>query len=172
MIKQLYSQLPNKTALIYLQTEYYGNNNSAVYPEAFKDKYFVGEKFKSSQTLCNFVTMNIEELREYCLSFPHTTEDMPFDDETLVFKVGGKMFCFVSISGELRVNLKCDPDEALELREAFPSVLPGYHMNKKYWNTIIMDGSISDNMFKMWVEKSYRLVIAKLTKQESAQLGF
>lgn len=81
--------------------------------------------------MCNFAVMNIEELREYCLGLEHTTEDMPFDDETLVFKVGGKMFCFTSLVGELVMNLKCDPDEAIEMRETFPAVLPGYHMNKK-----------------------------------------
>lgn len=115
--------------------------------------------------------MNIEQLREYCLSLPHTSEDMPFDEETLVFKVGDKMFCFTSLFGEFRINLKCDPDEALELRETFSSVIPGYHMNKKYWNTVILDGSISDNMLKTWIGKSYKLVVEKLTKKEKGQLG-
>ena len=69
------------------------------------------------------------------------------------------------------MNLKCDPDEALELRERFPAVLPGYHMNKKYWNTVLIDGTISDSMLKVWIENSYRLVRAKLTKQEKALLG-
>lgn len=115
--------------------------------------------------------MNVEELREFCLSLNHTTEDMPFDDETLVFKVGGRMYAFVGLKGELSMNVKCDPDEALEMREAFEAVRPGYHMNKKHWNTILIDGSISDNMLKIWIEKSYKLVVAKLTKQERAQLG-
>lgn len=119
----------------------------------------------------NFARMNIEELREYCLSLSHTTEDMPFDDETLVFKVGGKMFCFAALEGELKINLKCDPDEAVEMRETFPSVLPGFHMNKKHWNTVLIDGSISDSMLKVWILKSYKLVAAKLTKVERARLG-
>lgn len=119
----------------------------------------------------NFALMNIEELREYCLSLPHATEDMPFDDETLVFKVGGKMFCFAGLKGDLKMNLKCDPNEAVEIRETFPSVLPGFHMNKKYWNTVLIDGSISDSMLKVWILKSYKLVAAKLTKAERGRLG-
>lgn len=121
--------------------------------------------------MCNFAVMNIEELREYCLGLEHTTEDMPFDDETLVFKVGGKMFCFASLVGELVMNLKCDPDEAIEMRETFPAVLPGYHMNKKHWNTVRIDGSISDSMLKVWIRKSYLLVVAGLPRKEKARLG-
>ena len=81
------------------------------------------------------------------------------------------MFCFAPLDENLKMNLKCDPDEALELRERFPAVLPGYHMNKKYWNTVLIDGTISDSMLKVWIENSYRLVRAKLTKQEKALLG-
>lgn len=119
----------------------------------------------------NFAAMNIEELREYCLSLPQVTEDMPFDDETLVFKVGGKMFCFAALEGDLKMNLKCDPDEAIEIRETFPAVIPGFHMNKKYWNTVLIDGSISDSMLKVWILKSYKLVVAKLTKAERIRLA-
>lgn len=119
----------------------------------------------------NFAVMNIEELREYCLSLPQVTEDMPFDDETLVFKVGGKMFCFAALEGDLKMNLKCDPDEAIEIRETFPAVIPGFHMNKKYWNTVLIDGSISDSMLKVWILKSYKLVVAKLTKAERIRLA-
>lgn len=119
----------------------------------------------------NFAAMNIEELREYCLSLPQVTEDMPFDDETLVFKVGGKMFCFAALEGDLKMNLKCDPDEAIEIRETFPAVTPGFHMNKKYWNTVLIDGSISDSMLKVWILKSYKLVVAKLTKAERIRLA-
>ena len=119
----------------------------------------------------NFAAMNIEELREYCLSLPQATEDMPFDDETLVFKVGGRMFCFASLTVDLKMNLKCDPDEAIEIRETFPAVTPGFHMNKKYWNTVLIDGSISDSMLKVWILQSYKLVVAKLTKAERSRLG-
>lgn len=131
----------------------------------------MGEKFKSSQTLCSFVTMNVEEFREYCLGLKFTTEDMPFDDETLVFKVAGRIFAFVGLEGVFRINLKCDPEEAIEIREAFPAVTPGFHMNKRHWNTVLVDGTISDNMLKIWIEKSYKLVVGKLTKQEKEQLG-
>ncbi len=119
----------------------------------------------------NFAVMNIEELREYCLSLPEVTEDMPFDDETLVFKIGGKMFCFAALEGDLKMNLKCDPDEAIEIRETFPAVTPGFHMNKRYWNTVLIDGSISDSMLKVWILKSYKLVVAKLTKAERIRLA-
>ncbi len=119
----------------------------------------------------NFAAMNIEELREYCLSLPQVTEDMPFDDETLVFKVGGRMFCFASLTGDLKMNLKCDPDEAIEIRETFPAVTPGFHMNKNHWNTVSVDGSISDSMLQVWILRSYKLVVAKLTKAERSSLG-
>ena len=114
--------------------------------------------------------MNIEELREFCLNLEFTTEEVLWDG-VLVFKVGGKMFCFAPLDESLKMNLKCDPDEALELRERFPAVLPGYHMNKKYWNTVLIDGSISDSMLKVWIRKSYKLVIAGLTKREKMQWG-
>lgn len=107
--------------------------------------------------------MNVEELREYCLSLEDTTEEVLWGD-VLVFKAGGKMFCFVPLNEDLKMNLKCDPNEALELRERFSAVLPGYHMNKKHWNTVIVDGTISDNMLKNWIEKSYRLIKNKLPK--------
>lgn len=118
----------------------------------------------------NFAAMNIEELREYCLSLPGAAEDMPFDAKTLVFKVGGKIFCLASLD-EPRINVKCDPVEAIEIREAFPAVLPGFHMNKKYWNTVLADGSISDSMLKVWIFKSYKLVAGKLPKSVKAELG-
>lgn len=115
--------------------------------------------------------MNIEELTGYCQSLDHVTAEIQWGD-VLVFKVGGKMFCFVALDEDvLKMNLKCDPDEAIELRERFSAVLPGYHMNKKYWNTVIIDGSVSDNMLRIWIEKSYRLVIAKLPVNEKERLG-
>lgn len=115
--------------------------------------------------------MNIEELTGYCQSLDHVTAEIQWGD-VLVFKVGGKMFCFVALDEDvLKMNLKCDPDEAIELRERFSAVLPGYHMNKKYWNTVIIDGSVSDNMLRIWIEKSYRLVIAKLPVSVRERLG-
>lgn len=119
----------------------------------------------------NFASMNIEEVRQHCLSFSQVSEEMPFDDETLVFKVEGKIFCMLSLEGNLRMTVKCDPEEALELRETFSAVLPGYHMNKKHWNTVLIDGTISDNMLKIWIEKSYRLITGKLTRVQKSRLG-
>ncbi|MDE7074457.1 MAG: MmcQ/YjbR family DNA-binding protein [Odoribacter sp.] len=114
--------------------------------------------------------MNIEELTGFCQTFPHVTTEILWDN-VLVFKVGGKMFCFAPLDEDLRMNLKCDPEEALELRERFPAVLPGYHMNKKYWNTVIIDGSISDSMLKVWIGNSYRLVLAGLSPKKASTLG-
>lgn len=119
----------------------------------------------------NFAAMNVEELREYCLGLTAVSEEMPFDEETLVFKVGGKIFCMVTLGGKLSVNLKCDPDEAIEMREMFEAVTPGFHMNKKHWNTVLIDGSISDSMLKVWILKSYRLVIAGLSAKRREALG-
>lgn len=115
--------------------------------------------------------MNIEELRDFCLSLPGTEETMPFDDVTLVFKVMGKMFALASLNAQpLRVNLKCDPDRALELREQYSSVIPGYHMSKKHWNTVIIDGEVSDAELLQWVSDSYRMIAASLPKKAREQL--
>jgi len=113
--------------------------------------------------------MNIEEIRIYCLSKKQTTEGFPFGDDTLVFKVKGKMFALMNLEGELRMNLKCDPEEAIRLREKHDAVIPGYHMNKKLWNTVIADGSITDQLIKKWIDDSYKLVVSKLPKKD--QLG-
>ena len=109
--------------------------------------------------------MNIESLRDYCLSKPGAGETLPFGPDTLVFKVGGKAFLLTSLdSPELRFNVKCDPDKAVELREEFSCVLPGYHMNKKHWNTIVVDGSVSSKQLKEWIDDSYSLVIDPVRK--------
>jgi len=113
--------------------------------------------------------MNIEEIRIYCLSKKQTTEGFPFGDDTLVFKVKGKMFALMNLEGDLRMNLKCDPEEAIRLREKHDAVIPGYHMNKKLWNTVIADGSITDQLIKKWIDNSYKLVVSKLPKKD--QLG-
>ncbi len=105
--------------------------------------------------------MNIESLREYCLSKNNVTESFPFDDVTLVFKVEGKMFVLVNLEGELSLNLKCDPELALELRERYQAVTPGYHMNKKYWNTVSLDGTIPDKLVFSWIDHSYEQVLKK-----------
>ncbi len=113
--------------------------------------------------------MNIEEIRVYCLSRKQTTEGFPFGDDTLVFKVKGKMFVLLNLEGELRLNLKCDPEEAIRLREKYDAVIPGYHMNKKLWNTVIVDGGITDQLLKKWIDRSYKLVVSKLPKKD--QIG-
>ncbi len=108
--------------------------------------------------------MNIEELREYCLSKKGVTEHFPFDEVTLVFKVGNKMFALTNLDGEPSVNLKCDPERAIELREQHSSIIPGYHMNKTHWNTVIMDGTVSDKLIYELVEHSYNLIFESLPK--------
>ncbi len=116
--------------------------------------------------------MNIELLREYCLSLPLVTEGFPFDDTTLVFKVEGRMFLFAGLDRpELWVNVKCDPDYALELRDAYSEVIPGYHMNKRYWNSINITPSLRDNLVCEWVLHSYCEVVKKLNKARREHIG-
>ncbi|MGC4233802.1 MAG: MmcQ/YjbR family DNA-binding protein [Niabella sp.] len=108
--------------------------------------------------------MDIETLRDYCLSKNGAEETLPFGPDTLVYKVNGKIFLLTGLDSEpLSFNVKCDPDKALELREAYPCVTPGYHMNKKHWNTVIADGSIPPRLLKEWIDDSYNLV-AKIKK--------
>lgn len=115
--------------------------------------------------------MNIEEYREYCLSLPGTTEDLPFDENTLCFKVMGKIFSICDIDDFESINLKCDPVKAIELREIYPDiVIPGYHMNKKHWNTVIMDSSLPNKLIKEWISESYELVVQKLSGKDKKAL--
>ena len=110
--------------------------------------------------------MNIEQLQEYCLSKPGVEETLPFGPDTLVYKVGGKVFLLTSLDAEeLRFNVKCDPALAQELREQYDCVQPGYHMNKKHWNTIIVDGSVPVRQLKEWIDHSYELVVNSLPKK-------
>jgi len=115
--------------------------------------------------------MDIESYREFCLSLKGAEERMPFDEQTLVFSVKGKMFCLTDIETYDYINVKCDPEEAIELREQFDCVTPGYHMNKKHWNSIKMDNSVPDNQIKEWIENSYKLVVSKLPKSTQEELG-
>jgi len=101
--------------------------------------------------------MEIDEIRDYCLTLGDVSEHFPFDDDTLVFKTNGKMFVLISLS-EQTVNLKCDPELAVELRETYSYVIPGYHMNKKHWNTILEASKVPNNQLKEWINYSYRLV--------------
>lgn len=113
--------------------------------------------------------MNIEELRDYCLSKPYATESFPFNDSALVFKVKNKMFALTGLDGPLSINLKCDPEKAIQLRESHDSVLPGFHMNKRLWNTVIIDGRVDDLLIKEWIDHSFQLVVEKLPKKD--QIG-
>lgn len=116
--------------------------------------------------------MNIEDLRLFCLALPHTSEGFPFDEDTLVFKVAGKMFCLASLQESDRINLKCDPELAIQLREQYPCVIPGYHMNKKMWNTVILDGSVTRKTLEQWTLQSYNQVVSGLPKKTQKELGF
>ncbi|MGJ7030979.1 MmcQ/YjbR family DNA-binding protein [Niabella hirudinis] len=103
--------------------------------------------------------MNIETLREYCLQHPFVEEGFPFGPDTLVFKVRGKIFLLTGLDNDpLQFNVKCDPEKAEMLREQYSSVLPGYHMNKKHWNTVVVDGSVPGRLLKEWITDSYNLV--------------
>ena len=106
--------------------------------------------------------MNIEELRNFALSLHEVEESFPFGEDTLVFKTKNKIFLLVSLSSvPLQFNVKCNPDRAVELREQYSSVLPGYHMNKKHWNTIIVDGKLTSKQLKQFISDSYFLVTKK-----------
>lgn len=116
--------------------------------------------------------MNIEEIREYCLSLKGVTEGFPFDDKTLVFKVMGKMFCLCGLENQpASCNVKCKPEKAIELRELYSGVNPGYHMNKQHWNTIVFDGSFSDELGREWMLDSYNLIVAGLPNRLKTELA-
>jgi predicted DNA-binding protein (MmcQ/YjbR family) len=114
--------------------------------------------------------VNLERFRAYCLSKKGVTEEFPFGEETLVYKVMGKMFALTDVTEFISVNLKAEPEVAIELREQYESVVPGYHMNKKHWNTIMMDGSVPDKTILSWIDMSYELVVAGLTKKQKSAL--
>jgi len=102
--------------------------------------------------------VNLESFRDHCLTKVGVTEEFPFGIDTLVFKVNGKMFALTDIESFESINLKSLPEEAMQLREQYPAVQPGYHMNKKHWNTVMMDGSVPDKLVKEWIDRSYALV--------------
>jgi predicted DNA-binding protein (MmcQ/YjbR family) len=109
--------------------------------------------------------MNLEQFREYCLSKSHATEGTPFGPDVLVFKVGGKMFALAALDAlPTTVNLKCDPDLALELRDRYEQVTPGYHMNKRHWNTVEIESAIPDAELRKMIDHSYDLVANGLPK--------
>ena len=106
--------------------------------------------------------MDIEAIRAYCLSRKGTDEGFPFGDTTLVIKVGGKIFILINLDGDPSMNLKCDPDRAIDLREEHTAIIPGYHMNKKHWNTVVLDGSLPKKLILEMIDHSYELVIQSL----------
>jgi len=114
--------------------------------------------------------MNIEDLRKYCLSLKGTDEALPFDNKTLVFSVKGKMFCATDLEDYELINLKCDPEQAILLREKYPEVIPGYYMNKKHWNSVKTNGTIPDKLMEKWISDSYNLVVAGLPKKLQNEL--
>jgi predicted DNA-binding protein (MmcQ/YjbR family) len=114
--------------------------------------------------------MDIESLREYCLTKADAEETLPFGPDTLVYKIRDKIFLLVGLDSEdLRFNVKSDPELAIELREQYSCVLPGYHMNKKHWNTIVVDGSVSTKQLKEWIDHSYDLVAKSLPKKQKSK---
>lgn len=116
--------------------------------------------------------MTFRELREHCLSLPGAEETFPFGEDVLVFKVAGKMFALTAMERlPLSVSVKCDPDRAMELRARYPSVLPGYHLSKRHWNTVELDGSIPASEVRGWIDESYRLVVAGLRRADREALA-
>lgn len=115
--------------------------------------------------------MHIEDLREYCLSMNGVEEDFPFDETTLVFKVGGKIFCLTDLEGDLSINLKNTPEKNIELREMHPEITPGYHMNKQHWNTVQVKGPLSDNLIRELIRDSYQLVFTSLSAKRKNEIN-
>ncbi len=115
--------------------------------------------------------MNFDSLRAYCLAKKEVTEGTPFGPDVLVFKVAGKIFALTGIDNHpTTVNLKCDPERAIELRERYEAVQPGYHMNKAHWNTIVFDGSITDSELRELIDHSYTLIVQSLKKADRDRL--
>jgi predicted DNA-binding protein (MmcQ/YjbR family) len=113
------------------------------------------------------------ELRRRCLAFPGAVEDHPFNPQTSVFKVAGKIFAIAPLSERpLRVSLKCEPELAEQLRAAYAAITPGYHLNKRHWNTVELDGSVPDRIVRDMIEDSYDLVVAALSRRKQAELGW
>ena len=115
--------------------------------------------------------MNIEDLREYCLSLPQVTEDFPFDETTLVFRIGGKIFAMIDLERTEWFVLKCNPDYALELRDRHPEIAPAWHMNKKHWNQLNLFGSLPDTLIQSLIRHSYNEVIKKMPRKLKDEAG-
>jgi predicted DNA-binding protein (MmcQ/YjbR family) len=109
--------------------------------------------------------MNVEEVRQICLAKKGVTEGFPFDETTLVIKVGGKIYALISLDRVPSVNLKCDPERAIDLRERYHDITPGYHMNKKHWNTVMLEGDLQDHLIVEMIGHSYDLVLVSLPRK-------
>lgn len=114
--------------------------------------------------------MNIEQYRNYCIAKKGATEGFPFDENTLVFKVMGKMFALTGVDNFNFINLKCDPEKAVELREQFNGIKPGYHMNKTHWNSVYLNEDVQDEMIYQLIDDSYNLIVKSLTKKLQQEL--
>ncbi len=114
--------------------------------------------------------MNIEQVREYCLSKKGVTEELPFDEVSPVYKVMGKIFLIASLNPPFTINIKCDPEKAVELRERYTAVTPGYHMNKLHWNTVEIEGTVKNSLIEDWIDHSYNLVVKGLKKSLREEL--
>lgn len=118
----------------------------------------------------NLKTMNVESIRSYCIEKKGVTEGFPFDETTLVFKVMDKIFCLLSLE-QARVSLKNDPEKNMELRAQYPAIIGGYHLNKKHWNTVDLDGSVPPQLLRELIDESYALVVKSLPKKKQAELN-
>jgi predicted DNA-binding protein (MmcQ/YjbR family) len=116
--------------------------------------------------------MDIEQLRAYCLQKPGATESFPFGNETLVFKVGGKVFLLAGLEEGDRFNAKCDPELAIEWREQYPEIIPGFHMNKKHWNTVRLDGSLKNAFIREVIDQSYAMVVKSLPAKVRVHISY
>ena len=114
--------------------------------------------------------MNLEAYRKYCLAKKGVTEEFPFGEQTLVYKVSGKMFALTQVDEFSSINLKCDPEVGVELRERYRAVQPAYHMNKNHWITVLIDGTIKDPLILAWIDVSYSLVVGGLSKSDKLAL--
>ena len=115
--------------------------------------------------------MNIESAREYCLSLPQVTEDFPFDETTLVFRIGGKIFAMLDLENTEWFVLKCQPEYAIELRERYPDIAPAWHMNKKHWNQLNLYGNLPDDLVQTLIQHSYDEVVKKMSKKQRLALN-
>lgn len=128
--------------------------------------------FTAKNSINKYSLMNFEEIRNHCINKKGVTEEFPFDESTLVFKVMGKMFALLDLDGEFGINLKCNPEYAIELREKYSSeIIPGYHMNKKYWNSVLLNGILTTDFIKELIDLSYIEVIKSLPKKVQIELA-